>query len=136
MKKTVDTLLVLVLMTLGACSTSNSNENQTNFGKAIDTSGAIQISEAVALLSTTDSTACIVVGEVTSVCQGEGCWFKLKQAQGEDVLVLTREQSFSVPKNLSGKSVFLQGVIHWEKGAGNDTTSREPVILADGVIIR
>src|SRR5690606_37471455 len=47
----------------------------------------------------------VVTGELSQVCQAEGCWVKLKNENGEDVLVKFKDHAFLVPKDLTGTVV-------------------------------
>ena len=100
----------------GGDSTSTET-NETKFGQSIDTTSALTADQAVALLDSASSASCTVMGKVSDVCQAEGCWLKIERADGSGLLVLMKEHSFSVPKSISGKSVFVGGIIT------RDTTS-------------
>lgn len=51
----------------------------------------------------------IVSGTITQVCQAEGCWLKLKNPEGEDILVKFKENTFTIPKDLVGRTVLVNG---------------------------
>jgi hypothetical protein len=44
----------------------------------------------------------VVKGAIAQVCQAEGCWLKLRNTAGDDILVKFKDHSFVVPKNLTG----------------------------------
>lgn len=48
-------------------------------------------------------------GRISQVCQSEGCWMKLKNADGEDVFVKFKDHAFLVPKDLSGRAAIVTG---------------------------
>ncbi|WP_276134617.1 DUF4920 domain-containing protein [Polluticoccus soli] len=48
-------------------------------------------------------------GRISQVCQAEGCWVKLKNAEGEDVFVKFKDHAFVVPKDLSGRAAIVTG---------------------------
>jgi hypothetical protein len=50
-----------------------------------------------------------VEGEISQVCQAEGCWMKLKNASGEDIMVKFKDHSFFVPKDIAGKTAIVYG---------------------------
>jgi hypothetical protein len=60
-----------------------------------------------------------VSGQIKQVCQSEGCWFKYDQGNGEALLVRMKDHSFSIPKDLAGKTALVEGLAHY------DTTSVE-----------
>lgn len=51
-----------------------------------------------------------VEGTITSVCQAKGCWIKLKNDKGEDVMVKFKDYAFFMPKDIAGKKAVVHGV--------------------------
>jgi hypothetical protein len=51
----------------------------------------------------------VVKGTIAQVCQAEGCWMKLKNSAGEDMMVKFKDHSFLVPKDIAGKSTVVYG---------------------------
>lgn len=47
-------------------------------------------------------------GTIEKYCKGEGCWLTIKQGDSY-VKVVTKENSFILPKNIDGKKVIAQG---------------------------
>lgn len=55
-----------------------------------------------------------VAGQVTEVCQKEGCWLKMvtnTENPKEEVFVKMKDHAFLVPKDISGKRVIVFGNI-------------------------
>ena len=48
-------------------------------------------------------------GRISQVCQAEGCWMKLKNENGEDILVKFKDHSFLIPKDLAGHATVVHG---------------------------
>jgi hypothetical protein len=48
-------------------------------------------------------------GYISQVCQAEGCWIKLKNDEGEDVMVKFKDHAFFVPKDIAGKAAIVKG---------------------------
>src|SRR5690349_736615 len=51
----------------------------------------------------------VVKGRIAQVCQAEGCWMKLKNSAGEDILVKFKDHAFLIPKDLAGKNTVVYG---------------------------
>ncbi len=117
MKKIFQFTAFAIFGVMVACSSPKQEVAETSFGQPIDTAIAVTADQALALLDSSDAAPCTISGTVTEVCQAEGCWLKLGLADGSGLLVLMKEHSFSVPKSMNGKSVFVGGVIT------RDTTS-------------
>ncbi len=52
----------------------------------------------------------LITGQVTSVCQEMGCWLSLDAGNGKALIVRFKDHAFTVPKDLAGKTVQVQGV--------------------------
>lgn len=57
-----------------------------------------------------------VTGTITQVCQGEGCWFNLDLGEDKYVHIYTKESSFSLPKDASGKTAIAEGKLLTKEG--------------------
>jgi len=80
------------------------------YGAGTSKNGAISVTELEQKLVTDKPYKGKVQGKVVSVCQAEGCWMKLKQSNGADIMIKFKSHSFFVPKNIMGKDVVLNGV--------------------------
>ena len=50
-----------------------------------------------------------VTGKVVEVCQAMGCWVKLQKTDGTTVLVKAKDHGFTMPKDIVGKNVIVDG---------------------------
>lgn len=50
-----------------------------------------------------------ISGKVIEVCQAMGCWVKLQKADGSAILVKSKEHGFTMPKDIVGKNVIVDG---------------------------
>jgi hypothetical protein len=87
------------------------------YGKAITKDKAITLASLGKELSKDTVYSGKVTGQVTEVCKKKGCFMKLKQANGEDVMVRFTDYAFFMPQNLVGKKVVVEG-----KATVNETT--------------
>ncbi len=51
----------------------------------------------------------VVEGKITQVCQAAGCWVKLYNDAGEEIMVKFKDHSFFVPKDIAGKNIIVYG---------------------------
>jgi len=51
----------------------------------------------------------VVSGEISQVCQAEGCWMKMKTAAGDDIFVKFKDHAFVIPKDLAGHQALVNG---------------------------
>ncbi len=109
---------ITVILSLQACS-SGISAGEHNFGASIDTSASIPIAGIMNAMGDQGSREVKVSGLVKQVCQSEGCWFKFDQGNGQELLVRTKDNEFSLPNNIAGKTAFVEGLAYY------DTTSVE-----------
>ena len=95
-----------------------------------------------------------IAGEVTEVCTKKGCFMKLKQANGEDVMVRFKDYAYFMPQNIVGKNVVVEGMAkvnetsvaklqHYAADAGKskeeiakiNQPKKDIEIMADGVLV-
>lgn len=88
---------------------ANAAFGQTIYGAKITAVGAIPASLLAAKMKGIDSLAVKVTGTVSSVCQRKGCWLQVDIGEGKTMRVRFKDYAFFVPKNISGKTVVLDG---------------------------
>lgn len=80
-----------------------------SFGKRISAEGATNVYNLAADLNKANGFTGKVSGTVTGVCQNKGCWMTLDTGNGNTMMVTFKDYGFFVPKDLTGKSVVLEG---------------------------
>lgn len=83
------------------------NPNATSFGSVFTDSIGIPASDAFKNADSLRQTL-VISGKVANVCQAEGCWFNLN-LDSNRLLFIDFDHKFTVPKNLGGKDVLVQG---------------------------
>jgi len=83
------------------------------YGETFDIDGAITLAEALNDISDKDSLQVKLTGNVSEVCQVKGCWMTMKEGD-ESVMVKFKDYGFFVPKDCSGKTAFMTGVMKRE----------------------
>lgn len=77
--------------------------------------GATPIGEFVATASPDQEKKGKVTGKVVKVCQKKGCWFNLETGTDQYVRIITKDHSFSIPKDASGKTAIAEGTLRSTK---------------------
>lgn len=127
---------------------------QKTYGKAFKTTGVMTAEDLSKKLETETRIPDVVVkGEITQVCQAEGCWLKMKNSAGEDMLVKFKDHKFLIPKDTKGsvvvfgtakrKTVSVEERRHMAEDAGKSkdeiaaitTPKTETRIDAEGLIL-
>ena len=83
-----------------------------SYGKTFPLPDAISaegMAETYANLPVGDSISVKMKAKVKDVCQAKGCWMTLDLLDGKEVMVKFENYGFFVPKDISGKEVFING---------------------------
>ena len=148
MKKLIFTLLGVFLFA--------SMEAQDSFyGERIDDKDAISMSELLTELEGKESLQTKVEGKVLECCQTKGCWMKVDVGDGSSMQVKFKDYGFFVPKNSSGKTAVMQGIVkvettsvaerkHYAEDAGKSKEEidkiskpkKQLVFVASGVLLK
>jgi len=87
------------------------------FGDSITTSDAVPADQLVAKMQGKDSLKIKLTGPIAEVCQKKGCWMNMNVGNNQSMKIRFKDYAFFIPKDASGKTVFIEGV------AFKDTTS-------------
>jgi len=120
-------VLPAALLLLAACQQQPKTETATTppavevpavtgktYGAAITAEGAQPLSALGTALGTQDSAQVKLVGKADAVCQAKGCWLTMKTPEGQEMRVRFKDYAFFVPKDISGKTVVINGWAHRE----------------------
>jgi hypothetical protein len=126
-----------------------------SFGEVITDEGAISVEEMIKSSEGKKKFNCKVTGTVLSVCQKKGCWMELMRPDGGTIRVTFKDYEFFVPKDISGKTVVMEGfswyretsvemLRHYAQDAGKseeeikkiDKPKKELAFEAKGVIVK
>jgi hypothetical protein len=80
-----------------------------SYGTAISADGQIVTADDLKSRLVNDAFEGKVKGTVAEVCAAEGCWLRLKRADGTTMMVRAKDHSFVVPTSLVGKTVVVEG---------------------------
>lgn len=86
-----------------------------SYGAPVTAAGAVPMHALATALGTRDSVRVKLTGPIASVCQAEGCWLTLRTAEGKPIRVRFKDHAFFVPKDISGKTVVVDGWAHHER---------------------
>ncbi len=128
--------LAAALLALAGCQTTPATETgatttpapATNtaalagktYGAAVTADGARPLSELKQVLGTRDSAQVKLIGQADAVCQAKGCWLTMKTPEGQEMRVRFKDYAFFVPKDISGKTIVINGWAHREVVPASD----------------
>lgn len=103
-------IAILLFSAVCILAMSANVQAQTAYGKKFEAKNTVKAEDVSKTMGTKTSVDPIVVtGTIAQVCQAEGCWLKMKNSNGADILVKFKDHSFVIPKNLAGKKVTAYG---------------------------
>lgn len=103
-------LAAFAIATLAVSAPALAQKGGKTYGKALKAT-SVQTPESVtkAMADKTSMNNVAIRGEVSQVCQAEGCWLKLKNNGGDDLFVKMKGHAFFVPKDIAGKTAVIYG---------------------------
>lgn len=93
---------------------SGEHEKRTTFGETITLSNSISIEYAISHLDELKNQEILISGTVHKVCENKGCWMVLQDEAANSIRVTFSNYAFFMPRNIIGKSVQVQGMLHEE----------------------
>jgi hypothetical protein len=112
MKKLILSALILISVAAGAQETHQKEKVQAEkgvvYGKVSETESAVNTDELTTKLVDNKYEG-QVKGKVAEVCKAEGCWIRLKRADGSTMMVRAKDHAFLMPENIVGKTVVVEG---------------------------
>ncbi len=106
--------IVFLLFTIAALSSQAQDKEKIQAAKGVVYGQVSQEKSPVAVDQlndklTNDAFSGQVKGKVMEVCKAEGCWIRLRKADGSAMLVRAKDHAFLMPENIIGKTVLVEG---------------------------
>lgn len=146
--------MFIVAFTYAQQSTITPAAPGVTYGKTVTKDKAITLAGLNQHLSKDSVYNGKIAGEVVEVCTKKGCFMKLKQANGENVMVRFTDYAYFMPQNIVGKKVVVEGkakvtetsverLRHYAADAGKskveiakiNKAKKDVTIMADGVLV-
>ncbi len=109
-------LSILFLFSCSQKATQTAKNGNQYFGEKITAKDAISYDQLLMKLSKQDKVTTKVQGKVSGVCQAKGCWMTIvsDDSSKPSMFVKFKDYGFFMPKDISGKSVIIQGDAYYE----------------------
>lgn len=132
--------MIAIVSALVLLASSPAPETKTTHWGAAETLKVAPTPLATAVEQHKDGATVLVTAKAESVCQSKGCWVMLTDGDLKNVRVKMKDYSFFVPKDLTGKTLVIEGVLsmtttsekdakHYAKDAG---ASKEDIARIKG----
>lgn len=132
--------MIAIVSALVLLASSPAPETKTTHWGSAETLKVAPTPLAKAVEQHKDGATVLVTAKAESVCQSKGCWVMLTDGDLKNVRVKMKDYSFFVPKDLTGKTLVIEGVLsmtttsekdakHYAKDAG---ASKEDIARIKG----
>ena len=85
------------------------------FGEEFQASRTLTMTEVLTQVAKYEKQDVVVTAKVDKVCKKKGCWFEVKNADKNSTKVVFKDYSFFVPKDISGKTVVMNGRLKFKE---------------------
>ena len=106
----LNTIHITVLSTMIIILAASCQSGEETYGGDITLEQPTPIEVLYATPTVFTGKEVLVSGRVTEVCQEMGCWLALDAGDDRALIVRFKDHAFTVPKDLAGKTVKVQGV--------------------------
>jgi hypothetical protein len=116
----------------------------TKFGAPVTVKKSVPVAKLAAAPARYEGKTVRLEGTVAEVCQGRGCWVRVKDDKGQVFLAKSLDESVLLPKDCAGQRVVVQGVVtalkakphEHEEGEAHECPTPEYVVATQGVELR
>ncbi|MCO6495284.1 MAG: DUF4920 domain-containing protein [Bacteroidetes bacterium] len=102
-------LNLMIAFAVIAFASCNSKKANGVYGTEFTVSNPMTIDDVVEQMKDKDTMNVQVQGEITAVCKHSGCWITFNTKDGEQIYINTKDESFSLPKDVVGKTAIANG---------------------------
>lgn len=132
------------LLALALASAAFAGAEPAKFGAAVTVKKSVPVAKLAAAPAKFEGKTVRIEGTVSEVCQGRGCWVRVKDDKGQLFLAKSLDESVLLPKDCAGQYVVVQGVVtalkakphEHEEGEAHECPTPEFVVATQGIELR
>lgn len=136
--------IILLLAALSLCAASAFAGEPAKFGAPVTVKKSFPVAKLAAAPAKFEGKTVRIEGTVAEVCQGRGCWVRVKDDKGTLFLAKSLDETVLLPKDCAGQHVVVQGVVtalkakphEHEEGEGHECPTPEYVVATQGIELR
>lgn len=141
----IPALLAAALLAFALASAAFAGGEPSRFGAAVTEKKAVPVAKLAKDPHKFAGRTVRIEGTVAEVCQGRGCWVRVKDDKGRTFLAKSLDESVLLPKDCAGQLVVVQGVVtalkpaaheHEEGAEGHACPTPDYVVATQGVELR
>lgn len=132
------------LLALALASAAFAGAESAKFGAAVTVKKSVPVAKLAAAPAKFEGKTVRIEGTVAEVCQGRGCWVRVKDDKGQLFLAKSLDETVLLPKDCAGQYVVVQGVVtalkakphEHEEGEAHECPTPEFVVATQGIELR
>lgn len=136
--------LAASLLALALASAAFAGAEPAKFGAAVTVKKSVPVAKLAAAPAKFEGKTVRIEGTVADVCQGRGCWVRVKDDKGQLFLAKSLDETVLLPKDCAGQYVVVQGVVtalkakphEHAEGEGHECPTPEFVVATQGIELR
>lgn len=138
-------LLAAVLLILSLAVAAFAGEEAARFGTAVTVKKSVPVAKLAKRPHAFTGRTVRIEGTVAEVCQGRGCWVRVRDQRGRAFLAKSLDESVLLPGDCAGQRIVVQGVVtslgpakheHEDGIEGHACPAPEYVLATQGVELR
>lgn len=142
--KRIAATFVFALVVLSLASAAFAGGESAKFGAPVTVKKSVPVAKLAAAPAKYEGKTVRIEGTVAEVCQGRGCWVRVKDAKGQVFLAKSLDESILLPKDCAGQLVVVQGVVtalkakphEHAEAEGHECPTPEYVVATQGAELR
>ncbi|NUP89146.1 MAG: DUF4920 domain-containing protein [Candidatus Sumerlaeia bacterium] len=136
--------IAISLLALALASAAFAGAESAKFGAAVTVKKSVPVAKLAAAPAKFEGKTVRIEGTVAEVCQGRGCWVRVKDDKGQLFLAKSLDETVLLPKDCAGQYVVVQGVVtalkakphEHEEGEAHECPTPEFVVATQGIELR
>lgn len=143
--KRIAASLAAAFFTLALASAAFAGADPSRFGAAVTAKKNTPVAKLAKEPQKFTGKTVRLEGTVAEVCQGRGCWVRVKDGKGLTFLAKSLDETVLLPKDCAGQLVVVQGVVtalkraaheHEEGAEGHSCPTPDYVVATQGLELR
>ena len=142
--KRIASLFAAALLALSLVPAAIAGSEPSRFGAPVTVRKSVPVGKLAAAPARFEGKVLRIEGTVAEVCQGRGCWVRVKDDKGQLFLAKSLDETVLLPKDCAGQYVVVQGVVtalkakphEHEEGEGHECPTPEFVLATQGIELR
>lgn len=143
--KRIATTVAAALLALALAAAAFAGDDPARFGAPVTAKKKVAVAKLAGKPAKYEGKTVRMEGTVAEVCQGRGCWVRVKDDKGQTFLAKSLDDSVLLPKDCAGQFVVVQGVVtalkpkphdHEEGVEAHSCPAPEYVLSTQGIELR